>query len=319
MSTPPQIHTISFRTNDFEKLQKASAGWQQEFYRMEPGRFEGRLDLTQVGTRQILRERWNRKITYRGTTPEGTCGIALPFRQSAFISFVGTQVGLDSVIMQAPGHEADLVSPGDLDMLALAVPKGEVETIVSALSGRQEADTGFHGIAPLSSTAAARLRSEITGFLQQSVTADVVDEERLAGWSDQIVKICLWEIEAVRDDRAFAMDSSKNGSIVRTATDLVFSDPKGALGLTDICARLGIGLRTVHYAFQDVTGMSPATWLRRLRLNNVHKLLRSSAPCDVKVSQVAKEHGFVHQGHFGQQYKRLFDCTPSETLLSTRG
>ncbi|GKX34560.1 MAG: hypothetical protein MnENMB40S_21780 [Rhizobiaceae bacterium MnEN-MB40S] len=91
---------------------------------------------------------------------------------------------------------------------------------------------------------------------------------------------------------------------------LLPADKTGGIDLVDICAELKVSLRTLHYAFQDVTGMSPATWLRRIRLNRVHKALRKSSLEDTLVKQVAIENGFLHAGHFSNQYQRLFGCLP---------
>ena len=64
--------------------------------------------------------------------------------------------------------------------------------------------------------------------------------------------------------------------------------------------------------------MSPATWLRRIRLNKIHKTLLRSSPDEVLIKQVAMDNGFLHLGHFSQNYKTLFGELPSDTLRKAR-
>ncbi len=74
------------------------------------GGFEGRIELTQVGSRRIFRERWNRKFRYRGTTPGGAYAIALPLDQPDSLNWVGSHDCSNTIIVQAPGKDAELVS-----------------------------------------------------------------------------------------------------------------------------------------------------------------------------------------------------------------
>jgi AraC family ethanolamine operon transcriptional activator len=60
--------------------------------------------------------------------------------------------------------------------------------------------------------------------------------------------------------------------------------------------------------------MGPATYLRRLRLNGVHRALRRKNGGSITVTDVALEFGFWHLGRFAEQYKELFGESPHETL-----
>jgi len=76
--------------------------------------------------------------------------------------------------------------------------------------------------------------------------------------------------------------------------------------------------RTLGYAFKDVTGISPAAYLRAIRLNRVRRGLLHSAPGQTLVKTIACEHGFWHLGQFSHDYRQLFGQSPSETLRAER-
>nr|WP_254448099.1 helix-turn-helix domain-containing protein [Ruegeria arenilitoris] len=128
--------------------------------------------------------------------------------------------------------------------------------------------------------------------------------------------LCLWEIlKAVNGGREVTANE-RASKIVRKAIDLVAANHDKVIGLVEICETLGVSLRSLHYAFQEIANTSPAKWLRLIRLNRVHRLLSSAGPGDVQVKRVALENGFEHLGHFGQQYRAHFGCRPVDTLRS---
>ncbi len=306
----------SFKTNDFEELQDAAADWDQRYLQMCPGPFDGGIDMIQFGSRHIFRERWGRKTMYQGTAPQGSYGIALSFDQPGTGNWVGRPVGPDPVIVQAPGQEADMVSSHYWDALTLSVSKEEVHSIVSALSGRDDNIGNFCGALTLQPDVADRLRRLGRDFLREARQASDEDERQISRWSEQLVRVFLWEMVDALESPEFVVAPTRPANTVRLATELVLSDQTNEIELTEICAQLKVSLRTLHYAFQDVTGMPPATWLRRIRLNQVHKTLQRSSPDEIMVKRVALDNGFFHLGHFSRQYQRLFGCLPSQTLQS---
>ncbi|WP_420411014.1 helix-turn-helix domain-containing protein [Roseibium sp.] len=309
-----QIQRAVLHTTDIEELQDASSEWDQQYSQMAPGQFEGALELTQVGTRHIFREIWGKKIRYQGTAPEGSFGFALRFNQGADGNWVGRTAEANSVIFQAPGQEADFVSPNHWDALVLSISEEEVFSTVMALTGGEDLRNAFYGVLALKPDTAQKLRLRGLEFLKQSRRYSTTDPDHIAKSSEQLVRLFLWELVQALETRALVIEPGKSSRIVRQATEMISNDLSGTIGLLEICAELKVSLRTLHYAFQDVTDMSPATWLRRIRLNRVHRTLKNASADEIMVKQVALENGFIHAGHFSRQYHRLFGCLPSETL-----
>ena len=77
----------------------------------------------------------------------------------------------------------------------------------------------------------------------------------------------------------------------------------------------GVPRRTLNHAFQQVLGMGPVTYWRRLRLNQVRRSLRElRANAEPKsVTEIALDHGFWHLGRFSSQYRELFGNSPRES------
>jgi len=75
--------------------------------------------------------------------------------------------------------------------------------------------------------------------------------------------------------------------------------------------------RSLIYAFQDIYGMGPITYLKYLRLNHVRAALRKGKPEYETVTNIASRWGFRSLGHFARDYRLMFGESPSETLKAS--
>ena len=76
----------------------------------------------------------------------------------------------------------------------------------------------------------------------------------------------------------------------------------------------GVGVRTLHAAFQEQLGELPMAYVRRIRLGRVRAELLRSDPTKVRVTDVAMRWGFFHLSRFAEQYRQQFNELPSVTL-----
>ncbi len=310
------IETTTFETNDFDELAAGAGEWDQQFAQLSPGQFKGGLDFAQVGERQIMREYYDKKLRYCGRTPPGTYGFALPFKQAGTSNWVGYEVDDNTVIVQAPDMEAHLVSAEKWDSMVLSVSEVEVNSIISALSGACDPLGRNSGVVSLAAPHADGIRRLGRDFLELTKMGSNTSYMRMDLLADQLTKLLLWELVKASDPKTLRATQRTNARLVNQATEIVMADMTGSIGLSSLCELLKVSLRSLHYAFTQVTGMSAAAWLRSMRLNSVHRRLVHANPAETRVHQVAYEHGFLHVGHFSRQYRQLFGCLPSQTLAA---
>ncbi len=84
--------------------------------------------------------------------------------------------------------------------------------------------------------------------------------------------------------------------------------------MSELCAAANVSERTVQKAFQDIMGMSPTTYLHRLRLHRARDELRKAQSGSTTVTDVALNWGFWHFGEFSRAYRNCFGEVPSSTL-----
>jgi len=85
------------------------------------------------------------------------------------------------------------------------------------------------------------------------------------------------------------------------------------LTIIDIADAIGVSERSLQLGFRKFRNMTPAAYLRRIRLDAVHAEL-SRPENRLPVHEVALKWGFAHMGRFAAQYRVVFGVYPSETV-----
>jgi AraC family transcriptional regulator, ethanolamine operon transcriptional activator len=85
------------------------------------------------------------------------------------------------------------------------------------------------------------------------------------------------------------------------------------VSLYDLSKAAGMAPRRLINAFDAITGCSPMSYLKRIRLNGAHRALQDAAQTRT-VAQIATDFAFWHLGHFSADYRTMFGESPSETL-----
>jgi len=106
--------------------------------------------------------------------------------------------------------------------------------------------------------------------------------------------------------------------IVRVAEDYALSRARDPLYVSDLCRVAGVGERTLQYAFKQVMGLTPITYLNRVRLHRVRQALLAAPPGSTTISAEALNWGFWQFGEFSRAYKDCFGELPSDTVRRNR-
>jgi AraC-like DNA-binding protein len=123
------------------------------------------------------------------------------------------------------------------------------------------------------------------------------------------------DFEPDRSDRT----RQSHSLTVKTAEDYALSHADDALYVSDLCRAAAVSERTLEYAFKEVMGLAPMTYLLRLRLHRVRQALLAGTQGSTTVSAEALNWGFWHFGEFSRAYKECFGELPSDTLRRTPG
>jgi AraC family ethanolamine operon transcriptional activator len=114
------------------------------------------------------------------------------------------------------------------------------------------------------------------------------------------------------DDQPSLRQTNRN-RIVGKVREYLLEHLDDDITIPDICRHLQVSRRTLQYCTEDVVGMSPATYIRTLRLNGVRRDLFFGSK-NTQITDVAMSWGFWHLSQFAGHYRKMFNMLPSETL-----
>lgn len=94
---------------------------------------------------------------------------------------------------------------------------------------------------------------------------------------------------------------------IMKAIDSRIDDPQ--LNVEELGAEVGISRAHLHRKMKELIGITPADFIRNIRLRRACEMLKKP---DVDISQVAVKLGFTSQPHFSSAFKRFTGVSPSE-------
>ena len=321
----PQVGTAinacrkTVHTSNLWQHERVLTGWSQVYDQLSKGRFSGQITEALIGDVQLFEERTSQAVFSSGPGRTNVVALGVFAHLDGEARWRGHTVGMDHVTALSDHARLELSTPPNCSMLSVTVP-------VSMLPIGDEqryrdadallADTANHIHHP---AFAAILRHRISIALltmahqpyQLALTetrAQLVSE--LVGLVDEYLGL------ASASDNV--PDAKKALHVVAKAREYIEANPDHPVTVLDLCDRTFTSRRTLQYCFTQVIGMSPAAYLKIVRLNGLHRDLMKSRGAKA-IGDMAARWGFWHTSQLSVDYKRLFGELPSETVKRMGG
>lgn len=107
----------------------------------------------------------------------------------------------------------------------------------------------------------------------------------------------------------------KTQNIANMLHGLITSKYQEDINIELLCKELKISPSNAYLTFNQIYKLTPKQYLIALRLNNINKILKSTAIKTTNIEEVAISNGFYHMGHFAKTYRNFFGELPSGTVL----
>jgi AraC family ethanolamine operon transcriptional activator len=298
-------------------MEHALSAWDHQYRQISPGKFNGSLLHTQVGSLGIFRNRWERAIHYRGIAPQGTIALAVTLAQTGEARWLGQRVAFDDVIIQRSGTEAEYLSSSLWDSVVFAIPETELAQQITDLT-YDDAAAILHGpsVVRLAPLVAAQVRQASLDYLDTAARhlATTGMPSPLPEMAHLLVRMIARALVSSRPPRLVKASLDQRRQLIHKAEDYVAHLVGQPLRVGELCRDTGVSERTLRDAFYEVTGTSPLAYLKTRQLNRIYRVFHDADPTDTSVKQVAIANGFRHLGQFSRDYRQLFGELPSETL-----
>lgn len=263
-------------------------------------------------------EQTESELFQTGELPSNLCAVGVPLKIGGIANFCGAETMGEALHVFSGRSGFEFYTPSGLIMAGIVV---DIEDLAASLSEDEQAGV-------LSSFSDAHLRRTqlhlaeairqqiVSAFEIIRVNPHLADNPRHV----QALKAALVSTlaQALAGDQPVSGSSiapAKRWLIVATARALIMDHPDTPMTIADLCRALGISRRNLQYCFQDVLGISPASFLRIVRLNGARRAIKTSK----SVTDAATMWGFWHFGRFAHDYRAMFGELPSETYRRSHG
>lgn len=316
---PAPVAVRRSRAEDIEQHTGQLHGWDLRYDQLDRGRFEGGFtDIRWPGV-QLFVERTSRRLRQRGQLMPDSCGFGLLLGGDGSACVDGLQAGTGTLMM-CDAAELDVCTPADCTLAGMVVDAGVLRQAADRMSGvvlplkpgsLRSITPPAERLAPWRDLLLATVRAvaDRPALLDDEALRQRLHDDLLAGLIDAVA--------ASRHDEG-AERAGQRKRVVERACELMMSRPDEPPSLLDICSRVGASPRKLGYCFRDVLGLSPALYLKTVRLNAARRELSRADGAVPVVYDVAARWGFWHFGHFSTDYKRHFGELPSETVRRAR-
>jgi AraC family transcriptional regulator, ethanolamine operon transcriptional activator len=303
----------TLRTRDFDELAGAFPRWDLRFRQFGRGPFRGHVQFLQLGVIQVYRTAVNGMIHIEGWPPPGSFGCCPVLAANENAVWGGRRLKAGQVRVFDPGQGTDHMTAADHYQLVALMVDGDLfrQEVLGGLD-LEERLVGKE-VVTTSPAYCRALWSHLVGLFDLAQ-----DRPDLLAQSGRLIEQeCLRRFARLlvrpHDDRT-ACQPSNRARLVRRAEDYMRANLGEPLSMLDLCREFDASERTLHYAFQEVRGLSPMAYFKASRLNAVRQELKAASAGTATVREIAQRWGFWHSGEFAADYRRLFGELPSQTF-----
>ncbi len=137
---------------------------------------------------------------------------------------------------------------------------------------------------------------------------------RVASEETESALVCALLVASQTSDESISNDPAD--AALRRVEEYIAAHLREPIALADLAEVAGVRVETLIRTFKRRRGVTPMSFVRQRRLEEINRLLLGADPQTTRVTEVALRFGFTQLGRFAGTYKALFGETPSETLRS---
>jgi len=316
-------------TDDIDKAE-AQGGRLLSAYRLgveEERNFKARLNGVSLGSVSLyFMDFGDTRIDVRSGQLDGFFGLILPVSGTLRLRYKGRDLTI------AAGHTGAVVSPDDelrmlwsrdFSALVARVDKPALDAFADTFAPEHNQDDG-HFEPLIDSDTSLRSLHGVVDTLHTAFARTTGPTSQLSGFpAARLREHLMTTLLVVQPNTYLEMiptrpDDVSHGA-VRRAVEMIECESAAELTVTTLAKAVGVSPRTLQSGFQRDLDMTPAGYIKQVRLSRAHDELTAALPSDgTTVADVAMRWGFHHVGRFAGYYREQFGVSPSLTLQSRR-
>jgi AraC family transcriptional regulator, ethanolamine operon transcriptional activator len=290
--------------------------WQLETLQMSPGKINYSLAMRRFGSVQIIREKTDKTLLKRGSSPPGTLVFSIAVEADGTGWFFGHEVAPRVSLLVDGQRLPEILTPRGFDLVYLTVNRQWlIEQVAARGSGHLASYLQQHHSIALWHDRSTRLDQLFTPLLEQDAQQDLDYSKTQSAVLDSIL-LALTSAQRLEP----VTDSSRKQLIDRARMMLMRNTSEQAT-VADVAAHLGISRRHLQTCFNLSVGFGATEFVKAERLNLVRQELFAARDAGrvTSIGDLAANRGFWHLSRFAAYYREMFGELPSETLRQAQG
>ena len=246
------------------------------------------------------------------TVPADAVLVVLPIGGGPSPIWGGIAMQVHEILTLGPGQRVHVRTDGPCRWGTIRLPAQDLAAYGRALNG-----AGFavpHLVArwqpPPAASRELRHLHLVAIRAAEARAAAIIDREAVHGLEQQLIEALVECMSAGSTEEK--VSAHRHREILTRFEGLLQMQP--FLGVTEVCAALGVADRTLHRCCEEHLGVSPGSYLRLHRMQQVQRALRGGNPDAATVAEAARRCGVRHLGRFAAEYRVLYGELPSATL-----
>lgn len=324
-SSTSQVLAEGFQTfvaDDADDHAANLTGWNQLYDQLAPGRFHGVIRELWIGKLQLFSEFTSHRVRQSCQAWPNSWWFGIPLQDESETRLGCTCIDKGSVAVRSGSTDFDLLTPDDFEILGVVVDQEELAEYIEVTGRTAFRSTDAGCLLRVGGQHRMLARNLFHQILSEAAKAPVVLEHQASLQAircsilETLVGLCSSPVGSVRSSSTHI----SRHSLVSEVREYALSKKDQPVMVPDVCRRFYITPRTLQNAFHDVLGVSPASYLRMIRLNGIRRMLRDRSSRVSSIQDAAAAWGFWHLSQFAHDYKKLFGELPSDSLRqSLRG
>lgn len=305
---------------DVEEFSSAVAEWNGGFSQLSAGQFAASGGITRIGAAIVARITINQTVLHGSHAPDSTVAFLFPGSGSGSAFLRGREIVENHCVSITGDACCETITNGHFVIMAAAID-------LNAWS-RQSHWLDVEPVVGLRGTRLVPMGEQL-GELEGAIgwTLDAIDTHP-DGFSRDDVRDSLGDrlfhrLSNMGPSAGAAIPDSRSARIhrrivVERARDYIHRNLSEQIRLSELCTYARAQSRCLEYGFREITGLSPFSYVKALRLGNVRRALLSPELLLRSISEIACDSGFWHLSQFAVDYRKFFGESPSVTRSRTR-
>lgn len=297
---------------------------EQDAVQLQEMSLRARRVIVRLGASAVVFYSTNRRMRTRTSARKGLLAYVM-FGPKSSGTVNGLPVSAGLMLAAAPDSEAIFVADAGYESITFLLSPDEIHAHLTARQRESEfrVPRGVESL-QVDRDSARKLfewgKRLVDTAARQPALFNERETERNAAHVE-LVELLLGVLGGAHDFEPSQSDRNRQAQtlIVKIAEEFALSQFDDHLYVSDLCKVAGVSERTLEYAFKAVMRLTPVTYLIRLRLHRVRRVLLAATQGSTTVSTEALNWGFWHFGEFSRAYKDCFGELPSDTLRRKPG